>query len=125
MGRSGYRGRLLHAYPEKLCLLQVGVPGGEYLVDPLADLHLEPLWDAMDGHSIIFHAADYDLRLLFRGHHFKPARIFDTMLAARLVGEARFGLNDALNTHLGITLEKGSQGQLGETSPHPPWWTTR
>ena len=63
----------------------------------------------MDQHSIIFHAADYDLRLLFRGHHFKPARIFDTMLAARLAGEARFGLNDALNTHLGITLEKGSQ----------------
>ena len=99
----------LHAYPEKLCLLQVGVPGSEYLVDPLSDLHLEPLWEAMDQHSIIFHAADYDLRLLFRGHHFKPARIFDTMLAARLAGEARFGLNDALNTHLGITLEKGSQ----------------
>ncbi len=99
----------LHAYPEKLCLLQVGVPGGEFLVDPLADLHLEPLWEAMEGHRIIFHAADYDLRLLFRGHHFKPRSIFDTMLAARIVGEARFGLNDALNTHLGITLEKGSQ----------------
>lgn len=99
----------LHAYPEKLCLLQVGVPGGDFLVDPLADLHLEPLWEAMDDHSIIFHAADYDLRLLFRGHHFKPSRIFDTMLAARLVGETRFGLNDALTTHLGITLEKGSQ----------------
>lgn len=99
----------LHAYPEKLCLLQVGVPGGEFLVDPLADLHLEPLWEAMDDHCIIFHAADYDLRLLFRGHHFKPSNIFDTMLAARLVGETRFGLNDTLNTHLGITLEKGSQ----------------
>lgn len=99
----------LHAYPEKLCLLQVGIPGEEFLVDPLADLHLEPLWEAMDDHCIIFHAADYDLRLLFRGHHFKPKRIFDTMLAARIVGEARFGLNDVLNTHLGITLEKGSQ----------------
>ena len=99
----------LHAYPEKLCLLQVGIPGEEFLVDPLADLHLEPLWEALDGHCIIFHAADYDLRLLFRGHHFKPGRIFDTMLAARIVGEARFGLNDVLNTHLGITLEKGSQ----------------
>ena len=99
----------LHAYPEKLCLLQVGIPGEEHLVDPLADLHLEPLWEAMDAHCIIFHAADYDLRLLFRGHHFKPASIFDTMLAARIVGEPRFGLNDVLNTHLGITLEKGSQ----------------
>jgi len=99
----------LHAYPEKLCLIQVGVPGAEFLVDPLGDLHLEPLWEAMDHHCIIFHAADYDLRLLFRGHHFQPARIFDTMLAARIVGEPRFGLNDVLNAHLGITLEKGSQ----------------
>lgn len=99
----------LHAYPEKLCLLQVGIPGAEFLVDPLADLHLEPLWEAMDHHCIIFHAADYDLRLLFRGHHFQPAGIFDTMLAARIVGEPRFGLNDVLNAHLGITLEKGSQ----------------
>jgi len=99
----------LHAYPEKLCLIQVGVPGAKFLVDPLGDLHLEPLWEAMDHHCIIFHAADYDLRLLFRGHHFQPARIFDTMLAARIVGEPRFGLNDVLNAHLGITLEKGSQ----------------
>lgn len=99
----------LHAYPEKLCLLQVGIPGEEHLVDPLADVHLEPLWEAMDHHEIIFHAADYDLRLLFQGHHFKPARIFDTMWAARLLGETRFGLNDVLTKHLGITLEKGAQ----------------
>jgi ribonuclease D len=99
----------LHAYPEKLCLLQVGIPGEERLVDPLADVHLEPLWSAMDHHEIIFHAADYDLRLLFQGHHFKPGRIFDTMWAARLLGETRFGLNDVLTKHLGVTLEKGAQ----------------
>ena len=99
----------LHSYREKICLVQVSSPDCCFLVDPLADLHLEPLWEAMDHHCIIFHAADYDLRLLFRGHHFQPAAIFDTMLAARLVGEPRFGLNDVLNAHLGITLEKGSQ----------------
>jgi ribonuclease D len=99
----------LHAYPEKLCLLQVAIPGEELLVDPLADIHLEPLWEALDGHELIFHAADYDLRLLFQGHHFKPTVIFDTMWAARLLGETRFGLNDALTKHLGIRLEKGAQ----------------
>ena len=99
----------LHAYPEKLCLVQVAIPGESVLVDPLADLHLEPLWEAMDPHEIIFHAADYDLRLLFQGHHFKPSRIFDTMWAARLLGESRFGLNDVLTKELGITLEKGAQ----------------
>lgn len=99
----------LHAYPEKLCLIQLAFEGGEALVDPLADLHLESLWNAMDGRELIFHAADYDLRLLFQGHHFRPTAIFDTMWAARLVGESRFGLNDVLTQFLGITLEKGAQ----------------
>ena len=99
----------LHAYPEKLCLLQVAIPGEERLVDPLADIHLEPLWEAFDRHEIIFHAADYDLHLLFTGHHFRPTAIFDTMWAARLLGEAKFGLNDVLSKYLGLSLEKGSQ----------------
>lgn len=99
----------LHAYPEKLCLLQLAIPDGSVLVDPLADLHLEPLWEALDHREIIFHAADYDLRLLFQGHHFRPSAIFDTMWAARLVGEPKFGLNDVLTKMLGVTLEKGAQ----------------
>ena len=99
----------LHAYPEKLCLLQVAIPGEERLVDPLADVHLEPIWEAFDRHEIIFHAADYDLHLLFTGHHYKPTAIFDTMWAARLLGEAKFGLNDVLSKYLDLRLEKGSQ----------------
>ena len=99
----------LHAYPEKLCLLQLAIPGEAVLIDPLADLHLEPLWEALDDREVIFHAADYDLRLLFQGHHFRPASIFDTMWAARLLGEPKFGLNDCLTQFLGVTLEKGAQ----------------
>lgn len=99
----------LHAYPEKLCLLQIAIEGEAVLVDPLADVHLEPLWEAFDGREMILHAADYDLRLLFQGHHFKPTVLFDTMWAARLLGEERFGLNDVLTKFLGITLEKGAQ----------------
>jgi ribonuclease D len=99
----------LHAYPEKLCLIQLAITEGSVLVDPLADLHLEPLWEALDQREIIFHAADYDLRLLFQGHHFRPSAIFDTMWAARLLGEGKFGLNDVLTKFLGVTLEKGAQ----------------
>lgn len=99
----------LHAYPEKLCLIQLAVPDIEVLVDPLADMHLEPLWEALEKRELIFHAADYDLRLIFQGHYFKPAAIFDTMWAARLLGEPKFGLNDVLTKFLGITLEKGAQ----------------
>jgi ribonuclease D len=99
----------LHAYPEKLCLVQLAIPGHELLVDPLGDLHLEPLWAALDGRELVFHAADYDLRLIYQGHHFRPTAIFDTMWAARLLGESHFGLSDVVSHFLGITLEKGSQ----------------
>jgi ribonuclease D len=99
----------LHSYPEKLCLVQVAIPGDVVLIDPLADLHLEPLWEAFDRHALILHASDYDLHLLATGHNYLPKGIFDTMWAARLLGEPKFGLGDVLEKHLGVKLEKGSQ----------------
>ncbi len=99
----------LHAYPEKVCLIQLGTAAGEVLVDPLADLDLNPLLLAIADHELIVHGADYDLRLLRRHHRFVPRAIFDTMLAARLLGHRQFGLSDLVNHYLGVTLEKGAQ----------------
>ena len=99
----------LHSYPEKLCLVQISLEGANELVDPLAGLDLSPLWQALAGRELIFHAADYDLRLLHRGPGFVPTRIFDTMLAARLVGCREFSLSALVVKYLGVTLEKGSQ----------------
>jgi ribonuclease D len=99
----------LHAYPEKLCLLQLSHPGGELLVDPLAGLELSPLLRIMSRHALILHGADYDLRLMHRTWQFVPMAIFDTMTAARLVGCHRFGLTDLVHRFLGLTLEKGPQ----------------
>ncbi len=99
----------LHAYPEKLCLIQLSTPQGDRLVDPLAGLDLQPLWLELKKHQLILHGADYDLRLLRKNHAFVPNRIFDTMLAARLLGEREFGLGHLVKKYLGIVLEKGSQ----------------
>jgi ribonuclease D len=76
----------LHAYPEKLCLLQLSHPGGDLLVDPLAGLDLSDLLKVMARHTLILHGGDYDLRLMYRTWRFVPAAIFDTMSAARFVG---------------------------------------
>jgi len=99
----------LHAYPEKLCLIQISLPAGDYLVDPLARLHLAPLWPELMRHHLIMHGADYDLRLLRKNHAFVPSNIFDTMLASRLLGEREFGLLNLVKKYLDATLEKGSQ----------------
>lgn len=99
----------LHAYPEKLCLLQLSHPGGELLVDTLAGLDLTELLRLMARHTLILHGGDYDLRLMYRTWRFVPMAIFDTMSAARFVGVTRFGLTDLLSQFLGLNLEKGPQ----------------
>jgi ribonuclease D len=99
----------LHAYPEKLCLIQLSTTRGDDLIDPLARLDLQPLWLELKKHQLILHGADYDLRLLRKNHGFVPDRIFDTMLASRLLGEREFGLGNLVKKYLGVVLEKGSQ----------------
>ena len=99
----------LHAYPEKVCLLQISTVAGDRLVDPLAHLNLEPLLEALSDRELIMHGADYDLRLLSKHHKFVPSKIFDTMLASRLLGERQFGLSNLVEKYLGVQLEKGPQ----------------
>jgi ribonuclease D len=99
----------LHAYPEKVCLIQISTAAGDELIDPLSGMSLDPLLEALSGHELIMHGADYDLRLLEKHHQFVPSAIFDTMLAARLLGEREFGLVNLVGKHLGVKLEKGPQ----------------
>ena len=99
----------LHAYPEKVCLIQISTVAGDNLIDPLARINLDPMLDALTAHALIMHGADYDLRLLRKHHEFVPGAIFDTMLAARLLGLRQFGLSHLVEHYLGIKLEKTSQ----------------
>lgn len=99
----------LHAYPEKVCLIQISIAGHDRLVDPLAGFNLDALFEALNAHQLIMHGADYDLRLLHKHHEFTPSAIFDTMIAARLVGERQFGLSSLVEKFLGLKLDKGSQ----------------
>ena len=99
----------LHAYPEKVCLIQIGTAAGDELIDPLAGINLPPLLEALSGHELIMHGADYDLRLLERHHRFVPSAIFDTMLAARLLGLTEFSLRHLVQQFLGAQLEKSAQ----------------
>ncbi|MFZ1074715.1 MAG: HRDC domain-containing protein [Verrucomicrobiia bacterium] len=99
----------LHAYPEKVCLIQITTTAGDELIDPLGGINLDPLLGALNAHELIMHGADYDLRLLRKHHEFVPSAIFDTMLAARLLGELQFGLGSLVEKLLGVKLDKGPQ----------------
>lgn len=99
----------LHCYREKLCLLQISVPGRDAIVDPLAKIDLSPLRQVLANKEIVLHGADYDLRLLRRNMDFVPARIFDTVIAARMIGIREFSLAALVKRYFNIELSKGSQ----------------
>lgn len=99
----------LHCYFEKLCLIQISAPGKDALVDPLAGLPLHPLYQVLSRRELILHGADFDLRLLRRAGNVDACSVFDTMIAARLVGCTEFSLAALILRHFGIELAKGSQ----------------
>ena len=116
----------LHCYREKLCLLQISVPAAananghdEFIVDPLAGVDLEPLRRALEPREIVLHGADYDLRMLRRGLNFTAHRIFDTLIAARLLGIREFSLAALLKRYFGLELPKGSQKANWAKRPLP------
>jgi len=99
----------LHCYFEKLCLIQISIHGKDKLIDPLAQFPLEPLFEELSRHELIIQGLDYDLRLLRRVGMTDTCGVFDTMIAARLVGCTEFSLAALLQKHFGVTLAKGSQ----------------
>ena len=109
----------LHCYREKICLVQVGLPGADELVDPLAGLDLSPLLDSLSHTEMVMHGADFDLRMLYRLGLGAPSRVFDTMIAARLTGAARFGYSALVAEHFGVTLPKGLQTANWARRPLP------
>jgi ribonuclease D len=133
----------LHSYREKLCLLQISVPAPDavvgvsdagqsvspghesartvcdYIVDPLANIDLEPLRRAFETKEIVLHGADYDLRMLRRGLNLAASKIFDTLIAARLLGICEFSLAALVKRYFGLTLLKGSQKANWAQRPLP------
>jgi ribonuclease D len=110
----------LHCYREKLCLLQVSVEKQDFIVDPLAPrIDLAPLCAALGEKEIVLHGADFDLRLLRRSLNLVPRQIFDTVIAARLIGIREFSLAALVKRFFDVDLVKGSQKANWAQRPLP------
>ncbi|MBS1250966.1 MAG: Ribonuclease D [Chloroflexi bacterium] len=101
----------LHAYQEQVCLIQISTLERDYLVDPLAIEDLSSLRDIFSDPKIekIFHASEYDVIMLAKDLGFEMANIFDTMLAARILGRKKMGLDSLLEELLGVKVNKRYQ----------------
>ena len=101
----------LYAYQEKVCLIQISLPAGDFILDSLAVSDLESLRPVLTDPGIekIFHAVEYDLICLRRDFGFELNNLFDTMVAARTLGWKKVGLASILEERYGVTMNKRFQ----------------
>ena len=110
-----------HRYPERVCLVQLAGAGRVYLVDPLRVPDLSPLREMLESTRVekVLHGADYDLRGLDRDWGLTTANLFDTYVAARLVGIEQVGLGALASSLLGVDLPKEARIQKQDWSKRP------
>lgn len=100
-----------HRYDDSLCLVQISTREETWLLDTLALGSLNPIAElfADPDIEILFHDADFDLRLLDRDFGVYVRGLFDTKIAARFTGARSFGLASMLEDELGLKLKKKYQ----------------
>ncbi len=116
-------GDSLHHYTEKVCLIQLSANGGEsWLLDPLALRDLSALAPVFANPAIlkVMHGGDNDVTSLRRDFGLAFRTIFDTSIAARLLGDTEVGLQALVRNELGIELSKGSQKDDWSKRPLTP-----
>ncbi|MGA2016013.1 MAG: HRDC domain-containing protein [Opitutaceae bacterium] len=104
----------------RVCLLQFYVGGEVGLVDALAPIDLGPLWPCLARKHLVMHGSDFDLRLLYDLCGFRAKSLFDTMLAAQLLGRSRIGLASLIEENFGVKLDKEGQKANWSRRPIPP-----
>jgi ribonuclease D len=98
-------------YFHKCCLIQVSDGHESWLIDSIALKDLQALQPVFHGapSSKVLHAAEQDVLYLRRDFGIELRPLFDTMIAAQLLGKKSVGLAGLLNEYFGVTLDKGCQ----------------
>jgi len=100
-----------HRYEDKVYLLQVSSRDRTAVVDPLGLERLDRFGAILADPAVevVFHDADYDLRLMHHQYGFRAARLFDTRIAAQFLNEPGIGLAALLTKYYGVKLNKKYQ----------------
>ena len=104
-------GASFHRYHDRIYLLQVSTADRHAIIDPLRAGSLDALREIAESRQVevVFHDADYDLRLLHQDYGWQVANIFDTRIAAQLLGIRAFGLAALLQHFFSVKLDKRFQ----------------
>lgn len=114
-------GASFHRFVDRIYLIQISTRDVTAVIDPLTAGDLPTLGELLADRSVevVLHDADYDLRLLHQDYGWHPTNIFDTRIAAQLLGIPAFGLGALLERFLGIRLEKKHQRADWSMRPLP------
>ncbi|HXF25383.1 MAG TPA: ribonuclease D, partial [Gemmatimonadaceae bacterium] len=112
-------GASFHRYVDRIYLLQLSTQHHSAIIDPLHAGALPKLGALMENREVevIFHDADYDLRLLRQDYGWHTTHVFDTRIAAQLLGIPAFGLAALLEKFFSVKLDK--QHQRADWSMRP------
>ena len=104
-------GASYHRFVDRIYLLQLSTRDRSAILDPLPIGTPEGLGRLLESPDveIVFHDADYDLRLLRQDYGWRVNNIFDTRVAAQLLGLKAFGLAALLERYFGVKLDKKHQ----------------
>ncbi|HCE76201.1 MAG TPA: hypothetical protein DEP04_06185 [Dehalococcoidia bacterium] len=104
-----------------MCLIQMSVGDVPYIIDPLYVDDMEPLGEILDSHRVIkiLHAGDYDIRSLHRDYGFVFQNVFDTSIAAALMGSKRLGLDAILMEYIQVEVSKEKRLQRSDWTLRP------
>jgi ribonuclease D len=104
-------GASFHRFIDRIYLLQITTRDRSAVIDPLPIGAPARLGDVLEDPAVevVFHDADYDLRLLHQDYGWHVNNIFDTRIAAQLLGIKSFGLAALLEQFFGVTLDKKHQ----------------
>jgi ribonuclease D len=114
-------GASFHRYVDRIYLLQLSTATRHAIIDPLRVNELPALGRLLEARDveIVFHDADYDLRLLHQDYGWRVANIFDTRIAAQLLGIKAFGLAALVESFFGVKLDKKHQRADWSMRPLP------
>ncbi len=104
-------GASFHRFVDRIYLLQLSTESHEAIIDPLPIGTPSLLGDMLEDREVevVLHDADYDLRLLHKDYGWRVTNLFDTRVAAQLLGIRAFGLAALLEQFFGVKLDKKHQ----------------
>ena len=104
-------GASYHRFVDRIYLLQLSTRDRSAVIDPLPIGTPSGLGKLIESPAVevVFHDADYDLRLLRQDYGWKVRNVFDTRIAAQLLGLKAFGLAALLERYFGVRLDKKHQ----------------